>query len=109
MKRIAILSLTVFVFACSGSTKYLIPTQADADRVTSKYPGMTLDQLSEGHSLYKKNCKLCHGLKNPSNFNEAKLTKVVPGMVKMAKEKGSQINDDQQALLLKYLVTMSGS
>ena len=99
MKKLAVLFILAALVACS---KVLMPTQADADRATTKFPGTTLAELNEGKTLYTDNCGKCHGLKKPTSLNEEGWRKIVPPMAKKAK-----INAEQEDKILKYVVTMS--
>ena len=107
MKNV-ILSLFVLILSACSAT-LLIPTQADVDRVGSKYSGYTLDELNKGKAIFETNCNKCHGLKSPTSRNEKKWTKIVPKMVKNVKRISgkNKLDEKSQELLLKYLITMS--
>ena len=107
MKKVICIALIAVLSACS--VKLLVPTQADVNRVSTKYPGYTIEELSMGKSIFETNCKGCHGLKNPSSRSEDKWKEIVPKMVrKLNKEAGKEVMDSkQQETLLKYLITMS--
>ena len=100
---LALLSLT----ACSVTL--VTPTQADVDRVSSKYPGYTLAELNDGKTLFQHTCNRCHKLKNPASRNETKWNKLVPKMInKLNSKEGKKVVDEnQQELILKYIVTMN--
>ena len=106
MRKIT-LFLPILIFtACA--VKLALPLQADADRVSAKYPGYTLAQLSEGKSLFENKCSTCHGLKKPTKLDEAQWAHEVPDMARKAERKAGKvvITKDEQELILKYLVTM---
>jgi len=96
------LSLALVFTACG--TVLLIPDQTDVVRVSDKFPGYTLADLSEGKTLYEENCKKCHGLKDPKKFSEEQWNKIVPPMAKKAK-----IDAQQEESIRKYVITMSGA
>ena len=89
------------------STTETIPTQADVDRVQTKFPGYTLEDLNEGKKLYETNCALCHKLKKPSAESEEEWRKVVPPMVKKANGKNNNALDAKaEEKILRYVITM---
>jgi cytochrome c5 len=110
MKKSLILILIVVLTACS-SAKLLTPAQSDVDRVSVKYPGFTLADLNEGKAMFEQTCNRCHRLKDPASRSEDKWNKIVPQMIgKLNKKEGREVVDDkQQAIILKYLVTMSSA
>ncbi|OYU94168.1 MAG: hypothetical protein CFE21_17210 [Bacteroidetes bacterium B1(2017)] len=83
------------------------PTQTDLDRVNTKYPAYNLMQVNEGKRLYESYCAGCHKLKNPASKTEERWKEIVPKMVVKAKKKDIVIDENSQALILEYLVTMS--
>lgn len=107
-KSIPILLLGAVIIACNA--KLVPPAQPDVDRVSTKYPGYTLDSLNQGMALYRQTCKRCHNLKDPTARTADKWEKIVPTMVaKLNKKKHTTVvNDQQQDQITKYLVTMSG-
>jgi len=84
-------------------------TQADVNRGALKFPGLTLQDLTNGEKLYLNNCNSCHGFKHPTSRPENKWIKTVPLMVKKINKKygTEKIDSLQQQLLLKYIITMS--
>jgi cytochrome c2 len=108
MKKLSFLFIIMIFTACS--VKLMTPAQSDIDRVYSKYPGYTLTELNQGKTLFEQTCSRCHKLKNPTSRNEGKWNQIVPKMIgKLNKKQGkTEIDENQQAEILKYLVTMSG-
>lgn len=84
-------------------------TSADVKRVESKFPGITLDKLTEGKKLFEANCNICHGLDKSYGKSEEILNKYVPGMVgKSNKKQGKEvISAEGKDLILQYLVTLN--
>src|ERR1700688_4824954 len=103
MKKLFYLLLMFFFTACSF--KLITPAQSDVDRVSSKYPGYTLAELSDGKTLFEQTCNRCHRLKNPVSRSENKWKEIVPKMIgKLNKKEGKEaINEKQQESILKYL------
>jgi len=95
---------SVLLFAASCSKELVQLSQSDADRASVKFPGTTLAELQQGKDLYEGTCNKCHGLKEPSSRNEKQWNHIVPIMAHKAK-----IDDQKEALILKYLVTMGKS
>jgi cytochrome c2 len=107
-KTLCILLIPIFA-ACSF--KLATPAQSDVDRVAGKYPGYTLADLNQGEALFQTTCNRCHKLKNPTSRNEKKWNSIVPKMIgKLNKKQGKVVIDDkQQELILRYLVTMNSA
>jgi hypothetical protein len=104
MKNILIIFSFVSLTACSA--KLLLPTQTDVNRVLTRYPGYTWNQLMAGKAIYERNWRI---LKNPSSRSEEQWKEIVPRMVKkLNKRKGKEVIDSKgQETLLRYLITMS--
>ena len=92
----------------SGAAKVeALPTQADVDRVQTKFPGYTLDELYQGKQLFEANCNLCHKLKKPASEPESEWREIVPRMVKKVNNKeGHHIDGAGQEKILRYVITM---
>lgn len=107
MKKTILALSSLLLIGCA--VKLTAPTQADADRVQTKYPNYTLAELNQGKAMYEQHCAECHGLKNPAKFKESELQKYVPGMVRKYNKKfpSHPIDDQTKDLILKYAVTMS--
>lgn len=103
MKKIIGIVLVMGTVSACG-VKLLMPSEQDVTRVSDKFPGYTLSELSQGKTLYEENCKKCHGLKAPEKLSEEKWRKIVPPMAKKA-----NISTGEEELILKYLITMSGA
>jgi cytochrome c5 len=109
MKIVFVLFLITVFTACT--VKLIAPVQSDVDRVSAKYHGYTLAELNTDKALYESTCSRCHRLKNPSSRGEAKWDKIVPKMIaRLNKKEGKEVIDaQQQASILKYLVTMGSA
>ncbi len=91
----------------STSKVEVLPTQADVDRVQTKFPGYTLDELYQGKQLFEANCNLCHKLKKPTSEPESEWREIVPRMVKKVNNKeGHHIDEAGQEKILRYVITM---
>jgi len=104
MKTFIIPALFVLTIGCA-TIKLATPEQADIDR-SNKFPDYTLAELQQGKVLYEQKCAACHKLKKPSSQTEIKWGKIVPVMTEKANKKSVMIDEKQQELILKYLVTM---
>ena len=101
-KSISLFAAIVFLAACASTKKATISiTESDASRAAAKYPGASLATLQKGKMLYEENCSNCHGLKNPTAYNEQQWGKHVKRMAPKAK-----IDKPTEELILQYVVTM---
>lgn len=125
MKKLVYLSIALLAAACTpkGATTTTStttttttttasangPSQADVDRMSTKYPGYTLAELTQGKQLYQDNCQTCHNLKSPRSRDEAGWKEIVPDMVKRVNNQPTPSHLDAKAeeAILRYLVTMS--
>ncbi len=107
MKKIIFILSLVILFSC-GSTKLLTPTQADVDRGSTKFSGLTLASLNEGKAHFETQCTQCHGLKDPKKKTEEEWKSIVPEMAKKANKKAKKevIDAAMEASILQYVVTM---
>jgi len=107
MKKLVLLSMGIYLIGCSASKNVVALSQADVDRVQTKYPGYTLAELNEGKVLYEKHCGNCHGLKPLNSQSEQGWNNVVPPMVQKAnKKEGIEIGKRGEDLIIKYVTTM---
>jgi cytochrome c5 len=120
MNKIVILAALAFLVSC-GTSKQTVGkvgesstpviegmSQADVDRGSKEFPGLTLDELVEGKKLYENNCNLCHALKKPTAEPASEWRKVVPPMVEMVNtKKNGNLDAIAQEKILRYVVTMS--
>lgn len=98
-----IIIAALFLAACGTALKLSLPTpsQSDADRGATSFPGLTVEDLNKGKQAYEGNCAGCHSLYSPSKFSEEKWKKEVPKMAKKA-----NVNADTENQILKYVLTM---
>lgn len=109
MKKKLTFCAALLLTACV-SAKLAAPAQSDVERVKDKYPGYTLAQLKEGQMLFENNCNLCHGLRDPKRHTEAEWKEIVPRMsAKVNKKEGHHLSENDQEMILRYVVTMSMS
>lgn len=100
MKKAILLSSVVFLAACSS--KLMKPAQADADKLASSFPGITLVELAEGRTIMTANCGKCHDMPDPSKGDEAYWNKIVPPMGQKAK-----LDEAQTDKVLKYALAVN--
>lgn len=109
MKKTLVIVSAVVLAAC-GASKSVVPTQSDADRMSTKFEGgYTLAQLEQGKTLYENNCGICHSLYAANSRMEEVWNQIVPKMVmKVNKKSGKEaLNASDEELIRRYLVTMS--
>lgn len=102
MKKLIVPAILAVLVAC-GTTKAAL-TQADADRGSQKFSGLTLASLSQGQANAETYCSKCHQLKKPQSRTEDQWREIVP---RMAKKNGSGIDAKTEQSILAYYVTMS--
>lgn len=112
-KSIYLLSF-ICLFSCSATKKAANPKATEAKpaektatNTPTPSPRIANPALAEGKSLYEQHCGACHKLKNPKDFTEEQLNKVVPNMVaKTNKKAGNEaISAEKQKAILTYLVS----
>jgi cytochrome c5 len=101
-KSIFFLATIIFLAACASKKAVVSLSESDASRAAAKYPGASLATLQNGKMLYEEKCSNCHGLKNPTAYNEEQWGKHVKRMAPKAK-----IDKLTEELILQYVVTMS--
>jgi len=101
-KSILFLAAITFLAACASKKAVVSLSESDASRAAAKYPGASLATLQNGKMLYEEKCSNCHGLKNPTAYNEEQWGKHVKRMAPKAK-----IDKPTEELILQYVVTMS--
>ncbi len=101
-KSILFLAAIIFLAACASKKAVVSLSESDASRAAAKYPGASLATLQNGKMLYEEKCSNCHGLKNPTAYNEEQWGKHVKRMAPKAK-----IDKPTEELILQYVVTMS--
>ena len=107
MKKAIIILSVIFLTSCA---KVLMPTQSDADKGATKFPGLTVAQLNEGRAMFKHKCTQCHPAKKSTSRDEQKWREIVPKMAGKAMKKGKEeISPADQEIILKYLITMHDS
>lgn len=107
--RIFILLLSLVTLAGCFSIQKLSPTQADAERMSDKYPGYTLAELEHGQALYVQHCGNCHTHKNPKKFTEAQWQEIVPDMAKKVNKKEQKLDAEGEEAILRFVVAMSSA
>ena len=87
--------------ACSTGLPH--PTASDASRAAARWPGASVEDLSQGRELYVRSCAGCHALKSP--------TEVPPGqwaheVQDMRQRHGVSLTDREADLMVRYLWTV---
>ena len=116
MKKIILAVVLVsFAVACgtnknTGSNQIVKREYTAEDYVVNmsqKYPDYTITQFNDGKNLYEMHCGKCHDLAKPTDYSEERWTKIVPGMTKAVNKNGVLINEQQQEMVLRYLVSVT--
>lgn len=105
MKTYIALACLILSIGCA-SYKAVMPTEADVTRMAATYPNLNLAELNRGQMLYEKHCNSCHGYKNPAKKDAAGWNKTVPRMAAKINKKGEVLNQKDQELIIRFLVTM---
>ena len=103
------LVVSILILAACKPVQLVTPTQADVDRMSDKFPDLTLEDLNMGKSTFQEDCHYCHRLKDPESKSEKRWNRIVPKMVKRVNwiKKEDGIDSTSQEILRKYLITMS--
>src|SRR6478609_366829 len=99
------LLLGLVAAACGGSAVPM-PTSADAARGSGRYPDLTVNELSQGRSLYLGRCGSCHALRRPGELAPERWPAEVS---EMRTKNGVKLSDDEARALERYLVVTSSA
>jgi cytochrome c len=102
MRKLPAISAIFLFAACSA--KLIAPTQSDVERGKSKFPDVTLTELTTGKKLMEQNCGKCHGLIPAGARTEEQWRRIMPKMAKKAK-----IDANSEMLITKYVITLSAA
>ncbi len=96
-KSIAILFISIVIFACSHKTT---STVTKTEVATEKMESATVsnEQFSAGKTVYDAKCGRCHKLHNPNRGNMTQWTKWIDRMAPKAK-----LTADEKQLVMDYV------
>jgi mono/diheme cytochrome c family protein len=97
--RQLLVPLLAGLWAC-GSAALPMPTAADASRGSAHFPGLTLNELHQGRSLYLSRCGSCHVLKRPVELPPEQWQVEVD---EMRVKNGVKLTDDEAQAIVRYL------
>jgi len=100
VRRLALLSL--LAVGCAGQLPP--PTEADVLRASTRYPGVTVADLTRGRKLYVQHCSGCHALVRPQTKAPDEWPKLVAEMTERAKLDQPTVQE-----IVRYLVVASGA
>jgi cytochrome c5 len=100
--RPCVLALTFATLAACGGSRPPTVTQADADRVQARWPGVTADELNRGRDLFATKCGSCHVPPAPTDF----VADDWPAHVEEMRERAG-LDDASAQLVERYLMTMA--
>jgi mono/diheme cytochrome c family protein len=133
-RKTAFLALVALIAACSSRKKSTAPTVSTAPAATVpssttvplliarsgngvyppgneeltaiqvKYPGVTLQTLTEGHAIYTGACTNCHGAKSIYSRPEEMWPGIMDNMAPAAK-----ISESQKDAVLKYVMAIKAT
>jgi hypothetical protein len=78
----------------------LVPTESDVAIAKAHWQGTTLDNLTQGYSIFDDKCTDCHGVKKPQDFTTDEWNSIMPKMGRKAK-----LDSTQYALVFHYILT----
>jgi hypothetical protein len=78
----------------------LVPIESDVAIANAHWQGTTLDNLTQGYSIYDDKCTDCHGVKKPQDFTEDEWNSIMPKMGRKAK-----LDTNQYKLVFRYILT----
>ncbi|MBP7478251.1 MAG: hypothetical protein KA797_06995 [Chitinophagales bacterium] len=107
MYKILLISAVLTIAAACSSSKKVVPSQPDIVKVNAVYPDLTLADFNQGKILYGEKCIACHALKNPTSLTPERWPSMVADMTNKANKNAMRIDPTQEALIIKYLVTVS--
>lgn len=103
MKKNILFGLAIILAGCAASNIALSDTEnASYKYGKAKFKGYSKEMFMQGKTIVNNSCTRCHKLKNPANFTEEQLNKIIPKMAEKAK-----ISKEDEALVLKYYVASS--
>lgn len=100
---IAGLALAAGLLWACGRPQLPAVTQADASRMSTTWPGVTVASLEQGRTLYNAHCSSCHLPVSPHKFS----ARAWPQHVSEMKERAN-LSDDVAVEIERYLVTIAG-
>lgn len=86
--------------ACASAVP--APTEAQATRAQSRYPGVTVDGLTKGRALFVARCSTCHSLPVPASRPAAAWPSEVSRMAAHAR-----LDEAERALVEAYVVSVA--
>jgi len=98
MKRL----LPLVLLAACAHSHAPVATDADAARARAQWPGITVEELNHGRAVYVGHCGNCHLPPKPGDHPASEW----PGHVAEMSERAG-LDAQQQALVVRYLVTMA--
>ena len=78
----------------------LEPIESDVAIANAHWQGTTLDNLTQGYSIYSDKCSDCHGTKKPDSYTVDEWNSILPKMGRKAK-----LDSTQYKLVFRYILT----
>ena len=101
MKKNIFLGLAILFAGCATSNIVLTDTEnANYKYGKTKFDGYSKTMFEQGKTVNVKSCGSCHKLKDPANYTEAQINKIVPRMAIKAK-----ISKEETDALLKFYIS----
>jgi cytochrome c5 len=99
-------TLLLAALAACGGSAIPQPTAADASRGRAHFPGLTLNELQQGRSLYVSRCGSCHVLKRPAELSATQWQSEVDDM---RSKNGVELSDAEAQAIVRYLAIAATS
>ena len=96
----------VLVLACAHGGFVPLPTPVDVERIQPADPGLTLEEMQAGRSVYVVRCSGCHPVHGPGEYRGDQWP---PMIARMQKEKKFKLSERDRVLMERYLVAFSST
>lgn len=106
MKHTLIIFLVIFLLNCKTKknagveTNKFMPAEKELMVAQKTWPNATIEELKEGHSIYRNECTQCHKNFEITKFSEKKWRKEIDHMAPKAK-----LTPEQKDKLIKFILS----
>jgi len=96
----------VLVLACAHAGFVPQPTVLDVERVQPADPGLSLEEMQAGRSIYLQRCSSCHAVHGPGEYRGDQWPDLI---ARMQREKKIKLPEHDRALMVRYLIAFSST